>query len=108
MFEGSKLFWEVTSTGGREHFVVIASLAPSPTFEKMFATLPRPTFNRPVARLTPDNLGVLRSVGGLALATPSKDDAQLRTTTGFGNPLTGREETVSGVWIRQATMENPN
>ena len=107
MFEGSKLFWEVTSTGGREHFVVIASLAPSPTFEKMFAMLPRPTFNRPVARLTPDNLGVLRSVGGLALATPSRD-AQLRMTTGFGNPLTGREETVSGVWIRQATMENPH
>ncbi len=29
-------------------------------------------------------------------------------TTGFGNPLTGRDETVSGVWIRQATMENPH
>jgi eukaryotic-like serine/threonine-protein kinase len=105
--EGSKVFWEVTSTGGREHFVVIASPTSSPTFEKMFATLPRPTFNRPVARLTPDNLDVLRSVGGLALAPPSRD-AQLRMTTGFGNPLTGRDETVSGVWIRQATMENPN
>ena len=107
MAHGSKLFWEVTSTGGREHFVVIASPTPSPTFEKMFATLPRPTFDKPVARLTPDNRNVLRSVGGLALATPSRD-AQLRMTTGFGNPLTGRDETVSGVWIRQATMENPH
>jgi hypothetical protein len=57
-------------------------------------------------KLSTDALGVLRSVGGLAVA-PAHSREQLRTTPEFAIPLTGTEETVQGVWIRQAMFENP-
>ena len=109
MYEGEKLFWEVTTAGGREHFVIIASPTRSSTFETMSATLPQPTFNRQVryARLSKENLGVLRSVGGLSTAKPSAAP-RLSLTPGFSIPLTGTEETTSGLWIRQATFEYPD
>jgi hypothetical protein len=107
MLEGSKLYWQVTTAGGREHFLLIASPRPSPTFDKMFGMLPRPTLDKPVAQLSRADIGVLRSVGGLAVTTPVNDQ-QLRTTSGFATPLTGKEESASGVWIRQATLANPD
>jgi hypothetical protein len=108
MLADEKLYWQVTTAGGREHFVVIASPSRSAMFERMFATLPSPVLNQPVSypKLSTDALGVLRSVGGLAVA-PAHSREQLRTTPEFAIPLTGTEETVQGVWIRQAMFENP-
>ena len=106
-YEKEKLYWQVTTAGGREHFVIMASPTRSMLFEKMFAALPKAAMNKPVqfARLSTKDLGVLRSVGGLAVAT--SPDAQLRLTPAFETPLSGREETARGLWIRQATFENP-
>jgi eukaryotic-like serine/threonine-protein kinase len=108
MLAHEKLYWQVTTAGGREHFVVIASPSRSAMFERMFATLPSPVLNQPVSypKLSTDALGVLRSVGGLAVA-PAHSREQLRTTPEFAIPLTVTEETVQGVWIRQAMFENP-
>jgi hypothetical protein len=106
-FEGAKASWVVTSTGGKEHFLLIASRGPSPAFEKMFATLPRPTLNKPVVRLSRDNLGVLRSVGGLALSNPDSS-LQLHTTPGFAAELPASEEIARGVWVRQVSVDNPD
>ncbi|HZM60408.1 MAG TPA: DUF4384 domain-containing protein, partial [Vicinamibacterales bacterium] len=106
--EGAKASWVVTSTGGgKEHFLLIASRGPSPAFEKMFATLPRPTLNKPVVRLSRDNLGVLRSVGGLALSNPDSS-LQLHTTPGFAAELPASEEIARGVWVRQVSVDNPD
>ena len=108
VLDDERLYWQVTAAGGREHIIVIASPARSALFEKMFAMLPSPALNQPISypKLSGEGLGVLRSVGGLALA-PSKTDAQLRSTPEFAVPLTDREEGARGVWIRQATFENP-
>jgi hypothetical protein len=73
----------------------------------MFATLPRPTLNKPVVRLSSDNLGVLRSVGGLALSSPDSS-LQLHTTPGFAAALTASEEIARGVWVRQVSVDNPD
>jgi serine/threonine-protein kinase len=108
LLEGEKLYWQVTTAGGREHFLVIASPTRSATFEKMFAALPSPVLNQQISypKLSSEALGALRSVGGLAVA-PSQKHEQLRTTPGFAMPLTDQEETAQGVWIRQATFDNP-
>lgn len=109
LLEGDKLYWQVTTAGGREHFLVIASPTRSATFEKMFAALPSPVFNQQISypKLSSDALGALRSVGGLVVA-PSQKHEQLRATPGFAMPLTDKEETVEGVWIRQASFDNPD
>ena len=109
LIDDEKLYWQVTTAGGREHFVVIASPTRSATFERMFAALPSPALNEPVSypKLSTDALGTLRSVGGLAVA-PVKERQQLRTTPEFAIPLSDEEETAQGVWIRQATFDNPD
>ena len=108
LLAGEKLYWQVTSAGGREHFLVIVSPTRSATFEKMFAGLPSPVLNQQISypKLSSEALGALRSVGGLAVA-PSLKHEQLRATPGFAMPLIDQEETTQGVWIRQATFENP-
>ena len=105
---GQRLSWQVTSAGGREHFLVFASPERSPTFDQMFASLPAPAVDTPVqsARLSPEALGVLRGVGGLA-PTPAQPGAQLRLARDFATPLADGQETVRGTWIRQVTLENP-
>jgi len=84
----------------------VASRERSPAFEEMFATLPQPSFGKPSIRLPPEGVGLLRSVGGLA-PSPLRRDLQLRLLPEFSTPLSAAEERVRGVWIRQATFENP-
>ena len=109
LLDDQKLSWQVTTAGGREHFLVIASPTRSATFEKVFTALPSPVLNQRISypKLSPEGLGALRSVGGLTVA-PSPQREQLRTTPGFAMPLTDKEETAQGVWIRQATFDNPD
>jgi len=80
-----------------------------PLFEDAFARLPRATFARPAVKLSPNNLGLLRSVAGLTVSSAgSGASQQLHKTALFSVPLTGKEETARGIWIRQATVDNPD
>ena len=108
MQNGELISWQVSSTGLREHFMIVASPERSTSFAELFATLPQPVFGRPPqnARLSSEAIGVLRSVGGL-IASPAKVDRQLRLMPEFSTPLTDSEEPGQGVWIRQATFMNP-
>ncbi len=105
---GERTFWQITTAGGREHFVIFATPdPPTPAFARMFAELPRPTMDAPVLAqpLTTDLVGALRGVGGLATA-PAKPGASVLTND-MTIPLPDGEETARGVWVRQLTLENP-
>lgn len=106
---GERTFWTVSTAGGREHFLIFASPQPlTPTFERMFASLPRPSADAPivVARpLSPDLVGMLRGVGGLTVAPARSADTSLNAQ--FGAPLPDAAEAARGVWVRQLTLENP-
>lgn len=106
--DGELIAWQVTSAGGREHFLIMASPRPSRAFEAIFAMLPQPVFGRPVLAepLSPEGRSVLRSVGGLA-ASSIPVDQQLRLLPEFSKPLGTGEEVADGIWIRQVTFENP-
>ena len=106
MRNGEAVSWQGTRAGRKEHFLIVASRERSPAFEEMFATLPQPSFGKPSIRLPPEGVGLLRSVGGLA-PSPLRRDLQLRLLPEFSTPLSAAEERVRGVWIRQATFENP-
>jgi len=104
---GGDVSWEITSAGGREHFLIFASPERLQAFEDLFATLPRPSFDRPAvsARLSDQTVSKLRGVGGLAAAPAPQTSARLATI--FTSPLGDREETAQGLWVRQLTVENP-
>jgi serine/threonine protein kinase len=106
--DGETVYWTVSSTGGREHFLIFASPEPlSQTFQRLFDALPRPRSGAgaPAQRLSPDLVGVLRGVGGLAKAPPPATGPGLRGE--FSTPLLASEETARGVWVRQLTLDNP-
>ena len=98
--------WEITSAGGREHFLIFASPERLQAFEEMFASLPRPAFGKPItsAKLPPAGVGKLRGVGGL---TAPAGPAGARLASIFTVPLGDREEAAQGLWVRQLTVENP-
>ena len=105
---GTRVFWEVSTAGGREHFLVFASPQPlSPAFQRVFDALPRPSANAPTLAqpLSSDLVSVLRGVGGLTTTPAPVAGPGLRAE--FGSALPGGEETVRGVWVRQLTLENP-
>jgi hypothetical protein len=120
--QGIESAWTVTSRGGREHLLVVASLAPLPELEAELALLPPPSADRPVsyARIRPATVERLRGIGGIAPA-PTAPTANPATGTGTGagpaggppaaferlQALAGRETGVRGTWIRQTTLENP-
>lgn len=103
---GKTLYWEVTTAGGREHFLIFATPEPLPTFDRLFASLPRPQLNAPVlsSPLSADAVGVLRGVGGLT-ASPRASAGKLAEQ--FTTPLPTTAESANGVWVRQLTLENP-
>ena len=96
--------WEVTSAGGREHFLVVASPEPLMALEKVFTQLPAPQIGGPApAALSREAIGQLRGIGGLSpRATAGAATDLLRSAAALGG-----HETVKGPWMRQFTLENP-
>jgi hypothetical protein len=105
---GREMYWQVTSAGGREHFLMFVSPERLPALEQMFATLPFPRTDQPVlsTRLSSEAVGVLRGIGGLAVAPPAVGQPS-RLTTQFSTPLGDGTETARGLWVRQVTFDNP-
>jgi len=101
--------WQVSSAGGREHFIIFASPERQPVFEEMFAALPHPEVGRTVQPMPlPDEaVSRLRGVGGLTAKPPQGNTARLAPLLLFSTPLGENEETVRGLWVRQLTLENP-
>jgi hypothetical protein len=109
MVGGERIRWKVSSAGGREHFLVFVSPdAPTPVFQRMFAAMAAPSFDRSAAaqQMTSELVGALRGVGGLTKAPPATT-ANQRLSDDFAVPLPEAEEGAKGVWVRQLTLENP-
>jgi hypothetical protein len=100
--------WQVTTAGGREHFLIFVSPEELTAFTRMFAALPKPVLGRPIqsAPLPPETVGSLRSVGGLVPSTHAQVSGT-RLTSQFPTPLGEAEETARGIWVRQFTIDNP-
>jgi len=110
-------YWQVTSGGGTEHLLVIASPRPLPALETELAALGRPKPGAPVrfAELPPASLNQLRGLGGLvhegssSAPTPHAGVGSAQTERLFelAEPLGMSADTTSGVWMRRLELENP-
>jgi serine/threonine-protein kinase len=106
--EDTEVVWEVTTAGGREHFMLYASPERLGDLEQLWASVPRPEFGRPVEgpqQLAVGAIGVMRSVGGLKESGP----AERTSPPGLVGlkPLLQVRETVQGLWAREITFDNP-
>jgi hypothetical protein len=107
---GREHAWTVTSAGGREYLLVVASPNPVPEIEADLGRLPPAQPGRPIEYAPVGAAAVerLRGVGGMAeLPRPASGATpRSRAFDGF-RALAGREAGVEGVWVRQVVLENP-
>ena len=96
------MVWTVTSSGGREHIVVIASPSRLEKFEKSIADaqLRNPDY----APITNETLGGLRGIGGIA-EEPSAS-ATVHSSELFKDveTLANKPQGVRGPWVRQIDL----
>jgi hypothetical protein len=93
--------WEVTSAGGTEVFLVIASRSPLPDIQLQLAEVP--AASEEASRGAADD--ALRGVGGLRRAPPvAAGDSQLES---IHRAMSGRQEHDGSVWVRRYELVNP-
>jgi len=106
MRRGHALDWQVTSAGGRESFLFIASRTPLSGLEARIASVPRAREGASVsyARLDDQALSAMRGVSGLA---PSRIAPRVRSDRleTLAASLAARAD--SSVWIEHVTVSNP-
>jgi len=105
---GRENAWTVTSRGGREHFLVVASVEPVAEIEAELKRLPAVRLDRPVryALVPPRTLERLRGVGGITPLPPESSPRRAGVFERFQG-LTGRETVAHGIWARTISLENP-
>lgn len=106
--ENDPLFWQVTSPGGREHFLLFVAPERLTAFEQVLKALPRAEEGRPVlsAQLPKDALGTIRGVGGLTTSTQAPAGGGSQQLAALPSIVSGGE-TANGLWARQITFQNP-
>jgi hypothetical protein len=110
---GREAHWQVTSAGGREYFLIVASPHPLLVLEDAASALPQAEAGRPVTAVPLDAPTVqrLRGTGGLIEAGAPRSPAG-GAPGGGGRlaelaPRLGPEaEEVRGVWVRAVEFEN--
>jgi hypothetical protein len=103
---GGELDWQVTSAGGRESFLVIASLLPVAAVERVvhrFATA-RAEAGVEYPALDAGALGAVRGVGGLTRG-PAGDRADTGALASLEREL--RSAPRDSVWTRLVVLANP-
>jgi serine/threonine protein kinase len=96
--------WNVTSAGQREHFVVFVSPEPMRDLDQLLREVPRVSADRAATR---GLIGELRGTGGLARANKPKTSPVLARLFNRATPLSTKEETVQGEWVRKLILVNP-
>lgn len=107
--EGAEeLTWQVTSAGGRETFLVLASRTPLPPVAEAVASIPEARADAPVAyrTLAPEALARLRGVGGVVRGAPLRQPARTGILPALARDLAGTSE-GRAIWIRLLVLENP-
>lgn len=106
--ERRQSYWSVTSSGGREHLLIVASPERVIAFEAEMARLPRPEPGASAVAI-PDSVMVrLRGIGGLVRSTrPAPAPEKATGLFEMAEKLAGRSEKVEGAWVRRLDVENP-
>ena len=118
--DGRPYYWQVTSRGGHEHILVVASPRPLPGLERETLALDRPreATAGPIGEAALDEL---RGLGRYAAGVVPEDRTEGADASGgrgaasdaarhlfeLAEPLRGGPESTSGVWIRRIDFENP-
>jgi len=107
--DGQQVTWEITSAGGTEHMLAIASRALQTELEKDLASLPKAETGRQVAYapLSQRTLTVLRGIGGLAETDAPAGSTPGDVLSGIARSLASRADGRADLWTWQIQLQNP-
>jgi hypothetical protein len=98
----------VSSTGGREHLLLVASPQPLPELEKDLAALPTPRAEGPAALPLPSGTrNKLRGIGHLFAGGTTSPHLTPGRLSELASRLGVDRETAKRIWVRQIDLENP-
>lgn len=103
---GQEYTWGVSSAGGTEHILVVASPEPLRDFETSLSALPLPRESATALPLDPEALSTLRGIGALVEATPPPSPGSASVFAAARSLGQGDEE-IRGIWVRQIDLINP-
>jgi len=103
---GIEKYWEVTSVGGEESFLVFASKRPLEKLEQRIADLPR-TGSADAVRVGEKTIDLLRGIGGLSEAPPRDGSARHERLSEMFAGSAGSTAGKSGVWAWKIRLSNP-
>lgn len=106
---GREVAWTVTSRGGREHLLVVASPEPVAELESELSRLRAPVPGRPIAYapVAEGTVARLRGMGGVYEAPRAASPSGPTETFERIRLLAGADRGVRGTWVRQVVLENP-
>jgi hypothetical protein len=106
---GEQKYWQVTSAGGREHFLVVASPKQLREFESETASLTRPTADGAgdYVVLSEKAKAQLRGIAGIVSGTAPTLPASGGRLFEIAKDLEARSEVVLGAWVRRIDLDNP-
>jgi len=97
--------WKVTSEGGTETFLVVASRVRLGELERDLGVLRTATDGSPSHRSDPESQELLRGIGELAdSASPSRENA---VADEIYESMSARQEREGDVWVRRFDLLNP-
>ena len=104
-----RIYWKVTSSGGTDSIITIASRAPLEAWERLIRRFPRAQRGRSVQpnRVSSEAIGTLRGIGGLAEEPPSHA-AAVRSLGDALHELEERRARTGDVWIWTTELSNPS
>jgi hypothetical protein len=106
--DGKSHSWEVDTSGGREHLMLLASPERLVDFETEMARLARPRTGELAVPIPDDLKQRLRGLGSVrARSETSKPDDSIGRLFEMAQRLAGESDVVRGAWLRRFDLENP-
>jgi serine/threonine-protein kinase len=105
--DGTSREWEVTTRGGTEHLLLLASPERLAEFEAEMSKLPRAGDAETAVEIPETAKTVLRGIGGLAEARRRAPEGTAGRLFEMADEMAGRSEKVEGAWVRRIVLKNP-
>ncbi len=103
---GESFGWVVSSAGGEEAFIVIASREPLKNFERQIAGI-APAGSAGEVTLSARAIGTLRGIGGLEAESQPGGDDRRRPLAGIVDGIKERAAGDDGLWAWEIRLQNP-
>jgi serine/threonine protein kinase len=105
---GTDFNWQVSSAGGEEHLLIIASTEPIRQIEQLFEGLAQATLSERDYVVVPETvIAELRGIGGLVETGSYELPSPSGRLFAHVRSIAEEPESVKGVWMRQINLENP-